>query len=87
MPIVLIKDSVVNAAKKAGKAVKKAMPKKKPLMRKRRMPRVKPLKGKKLLPKKSAQPGDLYNAQRAKYEKAMNSAMKKGGSSGIGVGP
>jgi hypothetical protein len=31
-------------------------------------------------------PGELYNAQRAKYEKAMNRAMKKGGSNGVGVG-
>jgi hypothetical protein len=48
---------------------------------------------KKIRPKKSVkaikkvpQPGELYNAQKAKYAKAMGSAMKKGGSNGVGVG-
>lgn len=35
---------------------------------------------------KKAVPGELYNSQRAKYEKAMNAAQKKGGSNGVGVG-
>lgn len=36
--------------------------------------------------KASPKPGAMYNAQRSNYEKAMNSAMRKGGSNGVGVG-
>lgn len=81
MPIRILSDKVVSAAKKAGRAVKKAMPKKKVLMRRRGK-----LKAKKSLPKKVSKPGDMFNKQRADYEKAMNSAQKKGGSNGVGVG-
>lgn len=52
---------------------------------KKKLKRTKPVKVTREANKTTA-PGELYNAQRAKYEKSMNRAMKKGGSNGVGVG-
>lgn len=76
----VIKGAVGGALKGAKKVMKK-MPKRG--RGRMKMRKVKPVA--KAI-KKASPPGTLYNAQRAKYEKAMNSAMKKGGSNGVGVG-
>ena len=91
MPIVLFKPKPVEGKmKKLGKAVMKGAVSgsvKKAIKRLPKRGKLRKMKPKVKAIKKASSPGTLYNAQRAKYEKAMNSAMKKGGSTGIGVGP